>query len=131
MMTSESQFYFAKSHEWISKNSDGASHIGISDFAQSELGDVVYILLPEVGKTYQKGDKIGEIESVKSVSEIYAPVSLKVISANSALNEKSELINSDPYDAGYIAKIEMLNPSDISDLMDKSSYESFVSSSHA
>lgn len=125
------QFYFSKSHEWISKKTDDIFYIGISDFAQSELGDVVYITLPEVNKTYQKGEKIGEIESVKSVSEIYASVGFKVVSVNSELDEKSELINTDPYDAGYIAQVSVLNISEVSDLMDKNTYESFVASNHA
>ncbi len=127
-MTSDEKFYFSDSHEWISKRPGGGYDIGISDFAQSELGDIVYITLPETGKTYKKGDKIGEIESVKSVSEIYAPVSLKVLSVNSKLNEASELINSDPYRGGYIATVEPLDAGDINSLMDKNDYESFVAS---
>ncbi len=124
-------FYFSESHEWISKKADNIFYMGISDFAQSELGDVVYITLPEAGKIYQKGEKIGEIESVKSVSEIYAPVSLKILSINSNLNDSSELINTDPHGSGYIAMVEPLNSSDVLDLMDKNTYESFVSSNHA
>lgn len=130
-MTINGQFYFSESHEWVSKEADNTFYIGISDFAQSELGDVVYITLPEAGKTYQKGEKIGEIESVKSVSEIYAPVGFKVISVNPELSEKSELINSDPYGSGYIARVFISNPSDISGLMDKNTYESFVTTDHA
>lgn len=130
-MAIKGPFYFSKSHEWISKDADNNFYIGISDFAQSELGDVVYITLPEIGKTYQKGEKIGEIESVKSVSEIYAPVSLKILSVNSNLNDSSELINTDPHGLGYIAMVETLNSSDVSGLMDNNTYESFVSSNHA
>ena len=85
-------------------------------------------MLPEAGRVYKKGEKIGEIESVKSVSEIYAPVTLKVISVNTNLNEKSELINTHPYNSGYIARVSVLNLSDISGLMDKNTYESFVTS---
>ena len=103
--------------------------MGISDFAQSELGDVVYVSLPEVGKTYKKDDKIGEIESVKSVSEIYAPVELKVISVNSKLNDMPELINQDPKGAGFIAEVELSNDSDAEGLMDENTYKTFIDSS--
>lgn len=127
-MSSTSKLYFNESHEWISAEEGGQSTLGISDFAQSELGDIVYITLPEAGKTYSRGEKIGEIESVKSVSEIYAPVSMKVLTVNSSLNENPELINSDPYGSGFIAKVEPANPAEINELMDQESYGSFVAS---
>ena len=123
-------FYFSKSHEWVSKNSGSKYRMGISDFAQSELGDVVYISLPEQGKTFIKGDKIGEIESVKSVSEIYAPVDMKVISVNSRLHDAPELVNKEPYGEGFMVEAEVLNDGDINGLMDKQAYESFTASLH-
>jgi glycine cleavage system H protein len=123
-------FYFSESHEWVGKDSNNKYHIGISDFAQSELGDVVYVSLPEAGKTYKKGGKIGEIESVKSVSEIYAPVDLKIISVNSKLNDTPELINQDPHGAGFIAEVEVLNAADINGLMDGGAYAAFAASHH-
>lgn len=129
-MAENGEFYFSKSHEWISRYADNNFYMGISFFAQSELGDIVYIVLPEAGKVYQKDDKIGEIESVKSVSEIYAPVGLKVISVNPELNENPELINREPYGSGFIASVEVLNPDDLNGLMDKNAYESFVASNH-
>jgi glycine cleavage system H protein len=129
-MADNSKFYFAKSHEWISLDSNNVYNLGISDFAQSELGDVVYVQLPEIGKQYKKDEKIGEIESVKSVSEIYAPADLTIKGVNSKLNETPELINNEPLGEGFIAKIELNNPSDLSSLMDKDSYESFVKSNH-
>ncbi|RZD15903.1 MAG: glycine cleavage system protein GcvH [Candidatus Acididesulfobacter guangdongensis] len=129
-MADNSKFYFAKSHEWISLDSNNVYNLGISDFAQSELGDVVYVQLPEVGKQYKKDEKIGEIESVKSVSEIYAPADLTIKGVNSKLNETPELINNEPLGEGFIAQIELNNPSDLSSLMDKNSYESFVKSNH-
>ena len=129
-MIKSGSFYFSKSHEWVGRDSSNKYHIGISDFAQSELGDVVYVSLPEAGKTYKKGGKIGEIESVKSVSEIYAPVELKVISVNSKLNDTPELINQDPNGAGFIAEVEVLNASDIDVLMDENAYKTFIDSLH-
>ena len=129
-MIKSGSFYFSKSHEWVGMDSNNKYHIGISDFAQSELGDVVYVSLPEAGKTYKKGGKIGEIESVKSVSEIYAPVELKVISINSKLNDTPELINHDPNGAGFIAEVEVSNDSDAEGLMDENAYKTFIDSSH-
>ena len=129
-MIKSGSFYFSKLHEWVGRDSSNKYHIGISDFAQSELGDVVYVSLPEAGKTYKKDGKIGEIESVKSVSEIYAPVELKVISVNSKLNDTPELINQDPNGAGFIAEVEVLNASDIDVLMDENAYKTFIDSLH-
>jgi glycine cleavage system H protein len=129
-MMDKKNFYFAKSHEWLSNYSNNDYRLGISDFAQSELGDIVYIQLPQAGKQYKKDEKIGEIESVKSVSEIYAPVDLTIKNINSNLNETPELINNDPYGEGFIAKVELHNPTDLSLLMDNNSYESFVKSNH-
>jgi glycine cleavage system H protein len=123
-------FYFCKSHEWVAIDSNNKYRIGISDFAQSELGDVVYVSLPEAGKTYKKDDKIGEIESVKSVSEIYAPVGLKVVAVNSKLNDEPELINHEALGSGFIAEVEVLNASDIDGLMEEDAYNNFVASSH-
>ena len=128
-MIKSGSFYFSKSHEWVSKGSNNKYRIGISDFAQSELGDVVYVSLPEVGKTYKKDAKIGEIESVKSVSEIYAPVDLQIISVNSKLNDAPELINQDPKGDGFIAEVEISNDSDVELLMDEGKYKTFAESS--
>ena len=129
-MIKSGSFYFSKSHEWLSKDSNNKYRMGISDFAQSELGDVVYISLPETGKTYKKNEKIGEIESVKSVSEIYAPADLKILSVNSKLNDTPELINQDPKGAGFIAEAEISNDSDVEGLMDENKYKAFAESSH-
>ena len=129
-MIKSGSFYFSKSHEWLSKDSNNKYRMGISDFAQSELGDVVYVSLPEVGKNYKKDAKIGEIESVKSVSEIYAPVDLKIISVNLKLNDTPELINQDPTGTGFIAEVEVSNESDAEGLMDEIKYKTFAESSH-
>ncbi|MCL4428341.1 MAG: glycine cleavage system protein GcvH [Deltaproteobacteria bacterium] len=129
-MIKSGSFYFSKTHEWVGRDSNNKYRIGISDFAQSELGDVVYISLPEAGKTYKKNDKIGEIESVKSVSEIYAPVDFKVLSVNANLNDTPELINKDPNGSGFIAEVELLGDPDTNGLMDDSAYKTFVATSH-
>lgn len=99
---------YTKEHEWVS-TTDSASHvrIGITDFAQSALGDIVYIQLPNVGEDLSAGKVCGEVESTKSVSELYAPVSGRVIAVNAALTANPEILNSDPYGAGWIAEVEV------------------------
>ena len=99
---------YTKEHEWVA-TTDTASHvrIGITDFAQSALGDIVYIQLPNVGDVLSTGKVCGEVESTKSVSELYAPVSGKVIAVNAALTANPEILNSDPYGAGWIAEVEV------------------------
>lgn len=99
---------YTKEHEWVA-TTDTASHvrIGITDFAQSALGDIVYIQLPNVGDVLSTGKVCGEVESTKSVSELYAPVSGKVIAVNAALTATPEILNSDPYGAGWIAEVEV------------------------
>jgi len=96
--------------------------MGISDFAQDALGDVVYVELPETGASVSAGDAFAEIESTKSVSDIYAPVGGTVTAVNSALEDNPELINSDPYGDGWVCEIELSNEADFDDLMDKDTY---------
>ena len=116
---------YAKSHEWIVLDGDVAT-IGITDFAQSELGDVVYVDLPEVGRALQAGDSFGSVESVKTVSDIYAPVAGTVVETNAALGAQSELVNSDPYGKGYLIKIRVNDPSSLDGLLDAEAYKSTV-----
>jgi glycine cleavage system H protein len=97
---------YTKTHEWVRVDGDVAT-IGITDFAQSELGDVVFVELPNVGRVLNAGDSFGSIESVKTVSDAYSPVSGEVIEVNEALGSQSELVNSDPYIKGYLVKIRM------------------------
>ncbi len=120
-----SDLKYAESHEWCRAEGSIAT-VGISDYAQSELGDVVYAELVEVGTELAKGDNIGSLESVKSVSDIYAPVSGKVIEVNPALEDTPEVINSDPYGEGWIVKIEMTDPSELESLMDAGKYRESI-----
>ncbi len=98
---------YTKEHEWVSKISPAVCRIGITDYAQSALGDIVYVQLPEVGDLLTAGKVCGEIESTKSVSEIFSPVSGKVVAINGALSANPEVINSDPYGQGWLAEIEV------------------------
>ena len=98
---------YTKEHEWVEVRPSGVVRMGITDFAQGALGDIVYIQLPKVGESLTAGAVCGEVESTKSVSEIYAPVSGKVIAINDALDKNPEVMNSDPYGAGWIVEVEL------------------------
>ncbi|AEH51925.1 glycine cleavage system protein GcvH [Pseudothermotoga thermarum] len=115
---------FAKTHEWIEVSGNIAT-VGISVYAQEKLGDVVYVDLPKVGKEVKKGEVVLTIESVKAAGEVYAPVSGKIVEVNEKLNNQPELINKDAEGEGWIVKIEMTNPAELSDLMDEASYRKF------
>jgi glycine cleavage system H protein len=116
---------FDKEHEWLRVEGDTAT-VGISDYAQDQLGEVVYIDLPSVGDTVIAGETFGEIESVKSVSELYSPVSGEVIEVNEEIDGSPESVNSDPYGAGWMIKIRLADPSQLDALMSAEDYESFV-----
>jgi glycine cleavage system H protein len=116
---------YDKEHEWVRVEGDTAV-IGISDFAQDQLGEVVYVDLPSVGDELVAGDTFGEIESVKSVSELFAPVSGTVVEVNDELDSASEVINSDPYGAGWMVKIKLSDASQLDALMSAGEYDSFV-----
>ena len=114
---------YAKGHEWV-KVEGNRAYIGITDFAQDELGDIVFVELPDVGTNLDADDILGTIESVKAASDIYAPVSGAVVEVNSELEESPELINEDPYEA-WVAVIEMADGSEVANLMDGAEYEKF------
>lgn len=105
MSNTPSDLLYTKDHEWIKENADGSVRMGITDYAQGALGDIVYIQLPKVGSAISANTVCGEVESTKSVSEIFAPVTGKVLRVNEKLESNPELINSDPYGEGWIAEI--------------------------
>ncbi|MEA3500587.1 MAG: glycine cleavage system protein GcvH [Candidatus Marinimicrobia bacterium] len=116
---------YSEDHEWIKIDGNIAT-IGISEFAQSELGDVVFIELPEVDDEVEENEPFGTIEAVKTVSDILSPLSGKVVEINELLNDEPEIINSDPYEKGWILKIEFSDKSELGNLMDSKSYKEFV-----
>jgi len=116
---------YVQSHEWVSVEGDVAT-VGITDFAQSELGDVVYVDLPTPGRILAAGDSFGSVESVKTVSDIYAPVSGEVVEANDALGAQSELVNTDPYGKGFLIKIRLSNPAELDGLLDAAGYQALT-----
>ncbi|MBC1903975.1 glycine cleavage system protein GcvH [Listeria innocua] len=113
---------YTEEHEWV-KAEDGSYIIGITDFAQDQLGDIVFVELPEVGDTVTKGDSIGSIESVKTVSDFYAPVTGKVVAVNETLEDEPELINSNPYGTGWILKLTEVEEADVTALLSSDDYE--------
>lgn len=115
---------YAKSDEWLNLEGDEAT-IGISDYAQDALNDIVFVELPEVGATLTKGDSFGVVESVKAASDVYIPVSGTVTAVNEALQDEPELINSDPYGKGWLIKVKVTDASGAADLMDSAAYLTF------
>ena len=112
---------YTNDHEWI-RLEESQAIIGITDFAQSELGDIVFIEFPDEGNTFQKGDTIGTIEAVKTVADLYAPVSGKIVELNLELDDNAELINSDPFGKGWLVKMELSNPDETHDLLSAEVY---------
>jgi glycine cleavage system H protein len=116
---------YSKEHEWVLVEG-GVATVGITDYAQDQLGDIVFVELPAVGDKVSKEDAFGVVESVKAVSDIYAPVSGKVLEVNDDLPENPEMLNEDPYGDGWIIKIEMSDPEELDDLMTAAEYEQYV-----
>ena len=112
---------YTKEHEWV-QPAGGVATVGITDFAQHELGDIVYVELPELGRAVESGEVLGTIESVKAVSEIYAPVSGTITEVNTLLNDKPESINLDAHGAGWICKLKLAQLSELDGLMDAAAY---------
>ena len=119
------QFKYSKDHEWIEVKGDVAT-VGITDFAQGELGDVVFVELPAAGAAVTAGKTFGSVESVKAVSEIYAPASGTVAEANAALVKGPEAINTDPHGTGWLIRIKLSNAAELGSLMDAAAYEAFI-----
>jgi glycine cleavage system H protein len=123
-MYSEDNLY-SKDHEWILVQ-DTVATIGITDYAQHELGDVVYVDLPEVGDTFEAGDPFGSVESVKAVSEVFCPVSGEVIEVNSKLEESPELINQSPHEKAWMIKVRINSPDELKELLSAEEYEEYL-----
>ena len=112
---------YAEDHEWVKKNG-GNMRIGISDYAQDQLGDIVFVELPEVGDLIERTVQFGTVESVKAVSELLMPVGGEIVAVNTSLQESPELVNSDPYDNGWMIEVNLDNPTEYDELMDKDGY---------
>jgi glycine cleavage system H protein len=124
-MAYPANFRYTKQHEWADVKGDVAT-IGITDYAQHELGDVVFAELPKVGAKVEAGKSFGTVESVKAVSEIYSPVTGDVTEINGDLQNTPETINSDPHGAAWLIRVKLANPAEVKDMMDAKAYEAFI-----
>lgn len=113
---------YTQEHEWLRPNG-GTVRVGITDYAQDALGDIVYVQLPEPGTAVESGQAVGEVESTKSVSDLYAPVAGTVTARNEALNDTPELVNTDPYGEGWMLEIELADPASVEGLLDAAAYQ--------
>jgi glycine cleavage system H protein len=120
---------YTKDHEWVRIDGDVAV-VGITDYAQTQLGDVVYVELPELGRRVDKGKEAAVVESVKAAAEVYAPISGEVIAVNDGLSGEPGRVNSDPMGEGWFMKLRIANPKEIDDLMDEKTYSGFVEGLH-
>jgi glycine cleavage system H protein len=118
-------YRYTNQHEWVQVNDDAAT-VGITDYAQHELGDVVFVELPKPGTKVTAGKSFGTVESVKAVSDIYSPVTGEVIEANGDLQNTPEKINSDPHGAAWLIKVRLANPAEVNSLMDAKAYDAFI-----
>lgn len=122
MSTVPATLRYAKSHEWLKLEGDGTATVGITDYAQSSLGDITYVQLPKVGAVLKAGETFGVVESVKAASDLYAPVAGTVIAVNTALDGAPESLNTAPYDAAWMLKLKLANPADADALLDAAAY---------
>jgi glycine cleavage system H protein len=120
---------YLESHEWARAEADGTVTVGISDHAQGALGDLVFVEVPEIGRSLTKGAAAAVVESVKAASDVYSPVSGEVIAANDALNGSPELVNEDPYGRGWLFKVKPANPAELEQLLDAAAYGKVVEES--
>ena len=117
---------YTREHEWVREEDGGRLRVGITDFAQDALGDVVYVDVPGAGTEISEGEPFGEVESTKSVSDVFAPVTGVVLESNSMLTDTPNLVNEDPYGAGWMILVEASDPSQVSNLMDAEAYRRFT-----
>ena len=122
-MSQEEQYKFTRSHEWICVNDDGSATVGISDFAQSALGDIVYAELPEVGSLLQANEAVAIVESVKAASDIYSPISGEVLAVNPVLADTPEILNESPYHEGWLFKVKIDDIAQLTELLSFTDYQ--------
>ena len=125
-MSFPENLHYTKDHEWIKIENDDIAIIGITDFAQKELGDIVYVEIETTGKTLEADAVFGTVEAVKTVSDLYLPAAGTIIEVNPALENSPELVNSDPYGEGWMIKLKVTNPADINELLDAAAYAAVV-----
>jgi glycine cleavage system H protein len=118
---------YTKEHEWVRQLEDNQIEVGVTDYAQQELGDIVYVEIDTIGETIDQGDAFGSVEAVKTVSDLYAPVTGEIVKVNGDLNDDPSIVNQDPYKKGWLIRMKMDEPSQLDDLMSAEEYEEFIS----
>ncbi|GAB5408908.1 MAG: glycine cleavage system protein GcvH [Balneolaceae bacterium] len=126
-MSTPSDLKYTKEHEWLKDNGDGTATIGITEFAQGELGDIVFVELEEPGFDFSQDDTFGTVEAVKTVSELFAPIDGEILEINEELEDNPELVNDDPYGDGWMVKLKINDPSQLEDLLSAEDYEDITS----
>jgi glycine cleavage system H protein len=119
---------YARTHEWVRMNDDGSATVGITDNAQEQLGDMVYVEVPEAGQTVTAGEACAVVESVKAASDVYAPLGGEIVEANDGLADSPETVNQDVYGAGWLFRLQPADPAELDELMDAETYESYLES---
>jgi glycine cleavage system H protein len=125
-LSTPEELRYTEEHEWISTRDTALVRVGITEYAQDQLGDVVFVDLPEVGKQVGTGDVFGEVESTKSVSELFAPLDGEIVAVNDAVTESPELINSDPYGEGWLIEIRLDDPTALESLLEAEAYQALI-----
>lgn len=126
MSTIPAELKYTQEHEWVRNNGDGTVTIGITDFAQGELGDIVYVDIEEVGTEFTKEEVFGSVEAVKTVSELFSPISGELLEINEALEDDPELVNTDPYGEGWMVKFKLIDESELDSLLSDSAYAEII-----
>jgi len=124
-MPSPTDRRYTKEHEWV-RVQDGLGTVGITDYAQDQLGDIVYVDLPSVGAQVKQLEKLGEIESVKAVSDLYSPVSGEVVEVNQGVNDRPELVNQSPYEDGWLVRVRLADPAELDNLLTAAQYDELI-----
>jgi glycine cleavage system H protein len=125
-MNTPKELKYTREHEWVRNNGDGTATVGITDFAQSELGDIVFVELEGIGFSFDKDDVFGTVEAVKTVSELYAPISGQIKEINDALEDDPEIVNNDPYGDGWLVKISVSDASELDNLLSADEYKEII-----
>ncbi len=125
-MTTPDDLHYTAEHEWVREAADATVRVGITDYAQNQLGDIVFVQLPDEGATVAAGDALGEVESTKSVSDVYAPLAGTVTARNEALDAQPELVNSDPYGEGWLLELQLSDPESVAGLLEAAAYDALV-----
>ncbi|MDR2938422.1 MAG: glycine cleavage system protein GcvH [Prevotellaceae bacterium] len=125
-MNTPTNLKYTAEHEWVRTEADGTAYVGITDYAQSQLGDIVFVDIDTVGEAIAKGSTFGAVEAVKTVSDLFMPAGGEIIELNDALSDTPELVNTDPYGKGWMIKVKLSNPAELDSLLDAAAYEKLI-----